>query len=196
MEQVENVHRVCLLKPGDIIIFSAAGAHMAMSLCEENQLVVSAYESFINFHPAHMELFLQTGNKDVHHRKFIMDSEDVYDIKDDMLDTIELILDRYTKLSPERQIQFVQALEVLKSNCTYFRRHITKILENREEKLRTMERLRRENAEEEEQQQQQSRMTVSGTKITMDTSQCCSDCVTEPNTTTSTGSFNQLIATN
>jgi len=32
MEQVENVHRVCLLKPGDVMIFSAAGAHGNFSL--------------------------------------------------------------------------------------------------------------------------------------------------------------------
>jgi len=148
MEQVENVHRVCLLKPGDVMIFSAAGAHMAISLCDTDELAVSAYESFINFNPEHIKTFLQTGNKEFHHRKFIMAADDVYDIKDDMLDTLEIILDKFHLLSPERQTQFRKSIDVLKENCTYFDRHITKILDERDVKLNHMAMLQNENEKE------------------------------------------------
>lgn len=129
MRWVERVHVVCMLKPGDAMIFSAAGAHFAISICHDDHLATSAYESFINFHPAHVRLFLQTGEEAMHHRKFIMHSEDVYDIKDDMLDQIERVIERWELLPQTRRDQFVLCLQTLMENCRYFHRQIGKIFE-------------------------------------------------------------------
>jgi len=125
---VRNVHRVCLLKPGETMVFSAAGAHMAISICPDQKLSIGAYESFIPYHDAHVKLFLETGNKEMHHSSFVMDSEDVYDIKDDMLDHIERVINIYHTLTPSRQEQFLHCLYTLRTNCRYFDRHIYMII--------------------------------------------------------------------
>ena len=43
------------------MIFTAAGAHMAVNMCDDTNLAVSAYESFVTFNPLHIQLFLNTG---------------------------------------------------------------------------------------------------------------------------------------
>jgi len=133
LEWVRRCHRVCLLKPGDVMIFTAAGAHMAINMCDEENLAVSAYESFVTFNPRHIELFLLTGHEDWHHTSFTMEEEAVYDIRDDMLDHIEKILDNaYNELSDQRQRQFREGLETLKKHSKYFHRHIDDILQARQ----------------------------------------------------------------
>jgi hypothetical protein len=126
---IHKVHRVCLLKPGDVMIFTASGAHMAINMCDESHLAVSAYESFITFQPQHIKLFLLSGHQDWHHKSFIMDEDSIYDIRDDMLDHVEKVLEILDRLPQERMVQFATALQTLILHSTYFSRHTTKIFE-------------------------------------------------------------------
>jgi len=57
---LESAHKVALLGPGDIVVFSGGNAHMALSV---SQLSVTAYESFINFNPRNVEAFLDSGTE-------------------------------------------------------------------------------------------------------------------------------------
>jgi hypothetical protein len=72
------------------MIFSAAGAHMAISLCDTDELAVSAYESFINFNPEHIKTFLQTGKFNLCFFFFCMGPPDIINEKFDFLKNIKI----------------------------------------------------------------------------------------------------------
>ena len=53
--------KVALLTPGDVVLFSGANAHMALSVSAS--LSLTAYESFVNFHPRSVAAFLESGTE-------------------------------------------------------------------------------------------------------------------------------------
>ena len=58
--------KMAVLQPGDVFFFSGACAHMAMCVgLPSAPLSVTAYESFINTNPRHVELFCKT-NRAIH----------------------------------------------------------------------------------------------------------------------------------
>jgi len=126
LDLIKKAHRICIIKPGDVFIFSAAGAHQATSICPNKELSISAYESYITCVPEHVLQFLQTGNRAYHHIGFIMDKKGILDIKDDILEQIERIFFLRKTLSLTMQILFERTLNTLMTNCLFFKKHLTK----------------------------------------------------------------------
>jgi len=117
------------------MIFTAAGAHMAVNMCDDTNLAVSAYESFVSFNPLHIQLFLNTGKEKWHHGSFIMEEDSIYDIREDMLEKLEEILDQYDSFNQRRRTQIASAVQTLRAHSGWFNRHISDILDERKEKL-------------------------------------------------------------
>jgi len=56
---VASALKVALLGPGDVVVFSGANAHMALSVSAD--LSTTAYESFVNLNPPNLRAFLDSG---------------------------------------------------------------------------------------------------------------------------------------
>lgn len=57
--------KVVVIEPGDVYVFSGAGAHMAVGLGDE--LNLAAYEAVLNFHPANLALFRECNTRRHHY---------------------------------------------------------------------------------------------------------------------------------
>merc|ERR1712232_702162 len=57
---LEEASKIVLLRPGDVFLMSGGVAHT--TLCIDQDLSVTAYESLVTLHPRHAEHFMLTGN--------------------------------------------------------------------------------------------------------------------------------------
>ena len=89
-EALEAAAKVALLLPGDCVLFSGGNAHMAMSVSDE--LSATAYESFVNLHPANLRLFLDSGTP-AHYRQCRTRRSMLEDIKTDVAESCADLID-------------------------------------------------------------------------------------------------------
>jgi len=82
-EHLATLRKVCravIVEPGDVYVFSGAGAHMACGLGDT--LNLAAYEAILNFHPANLNLFRQS-NSQTHHYDCRSTRDDLDDWNED-----------------------------------------------------------------------------------------------------------------
>eukprot|EP01052_Picozoa_sp_SAG31_P037864 SAG31_NODE_4960_length_2834_cov_2.174040_3_plen_137_part_00 len=65
-----------LVEPGDVYLFSGAQAHCAVCVGSEG-LSLTAYESFINLHPTHLQTFTRTNDPGLHFEECHAEEEDL-----------------------------------------------------------------------------------------------------------------------
>ena len=65
-----------------------------------------------------------------------MEEDSIYDIREDMLEKLEEILDQYDSFNHRRKTQITSAIQTLRAHSGWFNRHISDILDVRKEKLR------------------------------------------------------------
>jgi len=112
-----SASRVALLQEGDVVIFSGGNAHTALSVSEE--LSLTAYESFVNFAPANLRLFLQSGTSAQYRqcRACLTMMEDIkLDVAESVADLISDIEGGYVE-DAEVQRHLPAALAVLRSDA-------------------------------------------------------------------------------
>jgi len=89
--EVDVLHeaaKVVLVRPGDVYVFCGGIAHTV--LCVSDEMCVSAYESFVSLHPAHVEHFLHTANrKSPYWNDGCMPDSELEDLLDETLDQLE-----------------------------------------------------------------------------------------------------------
>jgi len=88
---LSNAHKVALVGPGDIFLFSGANAHMTLGVGKE--LSLSAYESYVNLNPTNVAVFRRSGCKE-HWEDCIMEDDELDDLQDDVIDQVEKMLVR------------------------------------------------------------------------------------------------------
>ena len=82
---LEQCAQVALCGPGDVVLFSGANAHMAMSI--STALSVTAYESFVNLHPRNLGAFLDSGTP-AHYKQCRTRQPMLDDIKGDVCESL------------------------------------------------------------------------------------------------------------
>jgi hypothetical protein len=93
-EALATAVKVCIVRPGDVFVFSGANPHMAVVVTDE--LSVTAYESFVNVNPRSIQVFCSTST-DLHWNHSHMREDDLRDLKHDVMDLIEVNLERLTR---------------------------------------------------------------------------------------------------
>jgi len=83
---LETATKVALVRPGDMVIFSGANAHMVT--CVGPRLSITAYESFINMNPKHAAVFVDSCTTE-HCRANNTDESLLDDIQDEIIERIE-----------------------------------------------------------------------------------------------------------
>ena len=89
---LEQCAQVALCGPGDVVLFSGANAHMAMSISEG--LSITAYESFVNLHPRNLSAFLDSGTPE-HYRQCRTRQPMLDDIKGDVCESLGDLCEDY-----------------------------------------------------------------------------------------------------
>jgi len=84
-EALHSAIKIVLVRPGDMFLFSGANPHMAMVVSD--QLSYTTYESFINTHPTHLDIFCKT-NTEEHPSSFHMRESTLDDIKFEIIDQV------------------------------------------------------------------------------------------------------------
>merc|ERR1719453_2111279 len=84
-ETLKTVCQAVIVEPGDVYVFSGAGAHMACNLATSDApLNLAAYEALLNFHPANLGLF-RISNTRHHHYDCRSSREDLDDWNEDVV---------------------------------------------------------------------------------------------------------------
>jgi len=89
-DQVAALKETCKLvvvSPGDVFVFSGANPHTVMSVGEA--LSLTAYESFVNINPRHVEVFIETRT-DSHFDECWPEEEVLADIKEEVAESLVL----------------------------------------------------------------------------------------------------------
>ena len=81
-----------LVHTGDVVLFSGANAHMAMSI--STALSVTAYESFVNLHPRNLGAFLDSGTP-AHYKQCRTRQPMLDDIKGDVANALNDLCEDY-----------------------------------------------------------------------------------------------------
>ncbi|CAE7557096.1 unnamed protein product [Symbiodinium natans] len=89
---------VALVGPGDVWVFSGGQPHTAM--CVGDGVNVCAYESFIPANEEAMKLLVQSNTKSAHWRNCWMDDDDLDELYEDVVDSLQEAL-RDSRLNPE-----------------------------------------------------------------------------------------------
>lgn len=82
---LKSAIKIVIAHPGDIFLFSGANPHMAMVVSDK--LSYTTYESFINSHPTHLDIFCKSNTAE-HPESFHMRESTLEDIKFEIIDQV------------------------------------------------------------------------------------------------------------
>lgn len=122
-----SAHRVALVGPGDMFVFSGANAHMTLGV--GHPLSLTAYESFVNLNARNVSVFCRSGKRE-HFEECVMDDTDLDDLKDDIIDNIYDSLKRLRKgRSPPSPSITSQVRKMVREVCRdrFYRRELTRM---------------------------------------------------------------------
>lgn len=118
-EVMSKACKLVLVSPGDVFIFSGANPHMA--LCISDELSLTAYESFVNLNPRHINVLCDSNQEPQHHEEFHMSSRTLEDVKLDVVDAVNDNLDRIERgeLNPEDEEAINTVAEIIRRRDSF-----------------------------------------------------------------------------